>query len=52
VTARAADGTPEAAELTGAAGWFLAVQRHPEDTAADPAQQAILSLFIAAVRSR
>ncbi|XRQ10540.1 gamma-glutamyl-gamma-aminobutyrate hydrolase family protein [Actinomadura welshii] len=49
VTARAADGTIEAMELPGAAGWFLGVQWHPEDTAAaDPAQQ---ELFTALVRA-
>ncbi|MFI0480612.1 gamma-glutamyl-gamma-aminobutyrate hydrolase family protein [Actinomadura sp. 9N215] len=47
-TAQAADGTLEAAELTSPGSWFLAVQWHPEDTAAaDPAQQ---SLFDALVR--
>ncbi|MEU9331821.1 gamma-glutamyl-gamma-aminobutyrate hydrolase family protein [Streptomyces sp. NPDC048290] len=53
VTARAADGTIEAAELPGAAGWFLAVQWHPEDTAAaDPAQQALFdALTTAAART-
>ncbi|WP_268874082.1 gamma-glutamyl-gamma-aminobutyrate hydrolase family protein [Streptacidiphilus melanogenes] len=49
VTARAADGTIEALELRDPAGWFLAVQWHPEDTAAeDPSQQR---LFDALVRS-
>ncbi|CNE94046.1 glutamine amidotransferase [Mycobacterium tuberculosis] len=49
ITARASDGTVEAMELPGAAGWFLGVQWHPEDTASDdPAQQ---SLFTALVRA-
>ncbi|MGP4025869.1 gamma-glutamyl-gamma-aminobutyrate hydrolase family protein [Actinomadura sp. 3N407] len=49
VTARAADGTIEAMESPDAAGWFLGVQWHPEDTAADdPSQQA---LFTALVRA-
>ncbi|MEU8798464.1 gamma-glutamyl-gamma-aminobutyrate hydrolase family protein [Spirillospora sp. NPDC048819] len=49
VTARAADGTIEAMELPDATGWFLGVQWHPEDTAADdPSQQA---LFTALVRA-
>jgi putative glutamine amidotransferase len=48
VTARAADGTIEAMELPDAAGWFIGVQWHPEDTASDPAQQA---LFTALVRA-
>ncbi|WP_242893713.1 gamma-glutamyl-gamma-aminobutyrate hydrolase family protein [Actinomadura litoris] len=49
-TARSADGTIEAAELADpSGGWFLAVQWHPEDTAAtDRAQQ---SLFAALVRA-
>ncbi|HEY8482861.1 MAG TPA: gamma-glutamyl-gamma-aminobutyrate hydrolase family protein [Spirillospora sp.] len=49
VTARADDGTVEAMERPGGAGWFLGVQWHPEDTAADdPAQQ---ELFTALVRA-
>lgn len=49
VTARAADGTVEAMELPGAAGWFLGVQWHPEDTAADdPAQQRIFDALVRA----
>ncbi|WP_067461132.1 gamma-glutamyl-gamma-aminobutyrate hydrolase family protein [Actinomadura macra] len=48
-TAHSADGTVEAAELADPRGWFLAVQWHPEDTAAtDRAQQ---SLFNALVRA-
>ncbi|WP_207946536.1 gamma-glutamyl-gamma-aminobutyrate hydrolase family protein [Actinomadura sp. 7K507] len=49
VTARAADGTIEAMELPGAAGWFLGVQWHPEDTAArDPAQQGLFGALVRA----
>mgnify|MGYP000303569768 CR=1 FL=1 len=51
VTARAADGILEGLELEDPApgGWLVAVQWHPEDTAADdPAQQA---LFDSLVRS-
>ncbi|MEU5979195.1 gamma-glutamyl-gamma-aminobutyrate hydrolase family protein [Streptomyces sp. NPDC047315] len=49
ITARAADGTPEALELVGARGWLTAVQWHPEDTAQDdPAQQRIFDAFVRA----
>jgi putative glutamine amidotransferase len=49
VTARAADGTVEALELTGARGWFTAVQWHPEDTAhEDPAQQGLFDALVRA----
>ncbi|MFD9983235.1 gamma-glutamyl-gamma-aminobutyrate hydrolase family protein [Streptomyces massasporeus] len=49
VTARAADGTVEALELPGAAGWFTAVQWHPEDTAhEDPAQQGLFDALVRA----
>lgn len=42
VTWRAADGTVEALELPGRRAWRVAVQWHPEDTAAaDPAQQGL-----------
>ncbi|MBC3988815.1 gamma-glutamyl-gamma-aminobutyrate hydrolase family protein [Streptomyces sp. AC563] len=48
-TARAADGTIEAVEATGGAGWFLAVQWHPEDTArTDPAQQRLFDALVRA----
>ncbi|MBA8950905.1 gamma-glutamyl-gamma-aminobutyrate hydrolase family protein [Actinomadura namibiensis] len=51
VTARAGDGTVEAVEAPGAAGWFLGVQWHPEDTAAvGPAQQAIVTALVDAAR--
>ena len=49
ITARAADGTPEAVELPDANGWFLAVQWHPEDTAADsPTQQSLFNALVTA----
>lgn len=47
ILARAEDGTVEAADLPTATNWFLAVQWHPEDTAADDAsQQAIFNTFV------
>lgn len=49
VTARAADGTVEGLELPAAAGWFTAVQWHPEDTAPeDPAQQGLFDALVRA----
>jgi len=49
VIGRADDGTPEAFERPGSAGWFLGVQWHPEDDAAsDQAQQAIFDALVAA----
>ena len=54
-TASSGDGVVEAIELAGPAdGWFLAVQWHPEDTAAsDPAQQRLFGALIsAAARNR
>ncbi|MFB7336742.1 gamma-glutamyl-gamma-aminobutyrate hydrolase family protein [Streptomyces adustus] len=52
VTARAADGTVEGLELPGSAGWFTAVQWHPEDTAhEDPAQQGLFEALVAAARA-
>ncbi|OIJ66435.1 gamma-glutamyl-gamma-aminobutyrate hydrolase family protein [Streptomyces mangrovisoli] len=49
VTARAADGTVEGLELPGGAGWFAAVQWHPEDTAAeDPSQQRLFEALVQA----
>ncbi|MEW2080425.1 gamma-glutamyl-gamma-aminobutyrate hydrolase family protein [Streptomyces sp. NPDC005283] len=49
IAATAADGTPEAVELTGAQGWFAAVQWHPEDTAhEDPAQQRLFDALVRA----
>jgi putative glutamine amidotransferase len=51
VTARAADGTIEAVELPGH-HWFLAVQWHPEMTAAaDPVQQRLFDALVAAARA-
>ncbi|UUU28986.1 gamma-glutamyl-gamma-aminobutyrate hydrolase family protein [Streptomyces sp. CA-210063] len=53
VTARAADGTTEGLELPGAAGWFTAVQWHPEDTAhEDPAQQGLFDALVRAAADR
>ncbi|GAA1401302.1 gamma-glutamyl-gamma-aminobutyrate hydrolase family protein [Kitasatospora putterlickiae] len=53
VTAEAADGTPEALELPGAAGWFAAVQWHPEDTAdRDPANQGLFDALVRAAGRR
>ncbi|WP_307783640.1 gamma-glutamyl-gamma-aminobutyrate hydrolase family protein [Streptomyces spinoverrucosus] len=50
VAARAADGTVEAVEVAGNAGWFVAVQWHPEDTAEqDPAQQRLFDALVLAV---
>jgi putative glutamine amidotransferase len=40
--AYAADGTIEAVTLEGHQGWYLGVQWHPEDTAANDARQARL----------
>lgn len=53
VTAVAEDGTVEGLELTGARGWFTAVQWHPEDTAhQDPAQQGLFDALVRASRQR
>jgi putative glutamine amidotransferase len=50
-TARSEDGTIEAIELDDAAGWFLGLQWHPEDTAADDlVQHALLAAFVDAAR--
>jgi putative glutamine amidotransferase len=52
VVGRADDGTPEAVERPGSAGWFLGIQWHPEDDAAtDPSQQAVFDALVAAARS-
>lgn len=52
VTGRAADGTIEAVELPERR-WVVAVQWHPEDTAAeDPAQQRLFDAFVAACADR
>jgi putative glutamine amidotransferase len=46
-----ADGGVEAVELEDARGWFLGVQWHPEDTAADdPAQHALFAALVDAAR--
>jgi putative glutamine amidotransferase len=51
--AHGADGTVEAATLSGGAGWFLGVQWHPEDTTnEDPAQLALLQGLVKAARQR
>jgi putative glutamine amidotransferase len=49
VVGRAPDGVIEAIELDATAGpWIVAVQWHPEDTAAtDPAQQRLFDTFVA-----
>ncbi|MFN8079815.1 MAG: gamma-glutamyl-gamma-aminobutyrate hydrolase family protein [Kineosporiaceae bacterium] len=49
VIARAEDGTPEAYALPAASGWFLGVQWHPEDTARENPDQAVI--FAAHVRA-
>jgi len=50
VVARAADGIVEALELDSPSQWLLAVQWHPEDTAADdPAQQNLFDALVAQV---
>ena len=50
LTARADDGMPEAMEVDGAR-WAVAVQWHPEDTAAiDPEQQALFDELLRQVR--
>ena len=47
------DGLVEALEPEGDGGWFVAVQWHPEETAADdPAQRALFEAFAAQVRER
>ncbi|MEU2631152.1 gamma-glutamyl-gamma-aminobutyrate hydrolase family protein [Kitasatospora sp. NPDC007106] len=51
VTATAVDGTVEALELAPGAGWFVGVQWHPEDTAADdPVQQRLFDAHVRAAR--
>lgn len=50
--ALAADGTVEGAVLPEAAGWFLGVQWHPEDTVAtDPVQLALFRSLVEAALS-
>ena len=49
--ASADDGGIEALDLPGAPGWFLAVQWHPEDTAAEDAvQQSIFQALVTAAQ--
>lgn len=49
VTARAADGVVEGLEVADAPGWCVAVQWHPEDTAADDlVQQRLFDALVAA----
>lgn len=51
VIASAEDGVPEAVAYADAKGWFLGLQWHPEDTAADnPTQAAIFAAFVEACR--
>ncbi|MEZ5322604.1 MAG: gamma-glutamyl-gamma-aminobutyrate hydrolase family protein [Microthrixaceae bacterium] len=51
VTGRTADGVVEVMELADAGSWLLAVQWHPEETAAtDPANQALFDHLVAAAR--
>ena len=51
VVAQADDGIVEALELVDAGGWLLAVQWHPEDTAAtDPANQRLFDALVAETR--
>ena len=53
-TASSGDGVVEAVELAEPGdGWFLAVQWHPEDTAAgDPAQQQLFKALVSAAAAR
>lgn len=47
--ARSEEGVVEGVEIPDAAGWFLGLQWHPEDTwGADPTQLAIFSAFVRA----
>ncbi len=51
VVARADDGIVEALELSDPGGWLLAVQWHPEDTAAtDPDNQRLFDALVAETR--
>lgn len=53
VSARAADGTVEALELSDPVGWVTAVQWHPEDTARrDPVQQGLFDALVKAAGAR
>jgi putative glutamine amidotransferase len=49
--AHSADGVVEAVELAGHDGWYVGVQWHPEDTAAeDPMQASLFCAFVGAAR--
>jgi putative glutamine amidotransferase len=51
VTGRTSDGTVEVLELAEPTSWMLAVQWHPEETAAtDPANQGLFDALVAAAR--
>jgi putative glutamine amidotransferase len=53
VVATSGDGVVEAVELSGAEGWFLGIQWHPEDTAAtDPHQASVFEALVEAARTR
>ncbi|MFD8305124.1 gamma-glutamyl-gamma-aminobutyrate hydrolase family protein [Streptomyces sp. NPDC059690] len=53
VTARAADGTVEAVELSHGRDLFVGVQWHPEDTAhEDPAQQRLFDALVHTAHAR
>lgn len=53
VTGRTADGTVEVLELADAASWMLAVQWHPEETAATDSQnQALFDALVAEATAR
>ena len=51
--ARSEEGVVEAVEIPEAAGWFLGVQWHPEDTwSEDPQQLALFDALVRAARGR
>lgn len=53
VVARAADGVVEALEVVGRKAWTVAVQWHPEDTAAgDPEQQRVFDELVRQAAAR
>jgi putative glutamine amidotransferase len=53
VVARAEEGVVEGVEIPDAAGWFLGVQWHPEDTwSTDPRQLALFEALVAAAADR
>jgi putative glutamine amidotransferase len=51
VTARAADGVPEAVESTSARDWIMGVQWHPERMPEDPLTKRLFGDFVSAARS-